>query len=724
MEKTSIGNTRFTVTSRAVVCLVLALITIVAYWQVYRFDFVNYDDDRYVFQNSYVNTGLKSENIVWAFKTMHTSNWHPVTWISLMVDAQVFGLNAGGYHVVNLIFHVLNTILIYLVLNAMTGAFWRSAAVAALFALHPLHVESVAWVAERKDVLSTFFMMLTLWSYVRYVKTPGYKTYLPIVLFFILGLLSKPMLVTLPFVLLLMDYWPLRRFSLDLKAQNVNGGKEETNALTKNIGRLIYEKLPLFGLTVASIIVTIAAQKYEIITMQYLPIPLRISNALVSYYGYLAKTIWPIPLAVLYPHPEAVPTWQMLGASVLLFTITALAVRTARRHPYFLVGWLWYLGTLVPVIGLVQVGVQSMADRYTYAPLIGIFITVVWLLAEYTDRLEYKKYILSAISIIMTGFLITVTSTQLDHWKSSNALFSHALSVTKNNYVMHNNMGALLASQGNMQESMSHYNEALKIRPDDLEVNYNLGNLFLRQGKYTDAIPYYQQAIRSKPAFAPAHNNLGIAFGQSGDQENALAQFREGVGLDPGFQEAQNNLKKALAKQEKPKEIVIPKTSATTATSDVNTVEGEVAAGVSFVKKGDLVGSMNHFRNALKLDPNHYEANVHMGLSLAYTQKFEEAIRHFRKAIQINPRMPEVYNSLGVALANTGKMDEAITQLKKAIRLNPKFAKAHNSLGVILAKKGNLDEGISHLQEAVRLQPDFQEARKNLDIVQSMKARN
>jgi tetratricopeptide (TPR) repeat protein len=718
MKKTSLRNSSFAVSRGAVICLALALMTVAAYWQVTTFDFVSYDDDRYVLQNPHVNTGLKPENITWAFKSMHMSNWHPLTWLSLMLDAQLFGLHAGGYHVVNLLFHIFNTLLIFIALNAMTGASWRSAAVAALFALHPLHVESVAWVAERKDVLNTFFMMLTFFSYVRYVRTPGYKTYLPIVFFFALGLLAKPMVVTLPFVLLLLDYWPLKRFALDAGAKPLKYGVKAT---AKKMGRLIFEKLPLFGLTAISVVVTLSAQRVEIVTMQYLPVSLRISNALVSYCGYLAKALWPIPLTVLYPHPEFIPPWQTIGATTILVTITALAVRTVQRHPYFLVGWFWYLGTLVPVIGFVQVGVQSMADRYTYIPLVGVFIAAVWLISDFTDRPGYKKYLLPAFCTAIAGFLFTVTWTQLGHWRNSKALFSHALSVTKNNYVMHNNMGALLAIQGNMQDSIFHYNEALKIRPDDLEANYNLGNLLLRQGKFNDSIPYYGEAIRSKPDFAPAHNNLGIALGQSKDLERAVEQFREAVRLDPGYQEARNNLKFALARLEKPKEIVLPKTSAETAKTDRETAEEEVKAGVSLATKGDLVGAINHFKEALKLNPNHYDANVHLGLSLSLKQNYDEAIVHFRKAIQINPKGPQIYNSLGVALANTGKIDEAISQLKKAIQIDPNFAKAHNSLGVILARMGKIDEGLSHLQKAVRLQPNYEEARKNLEIVQSIK---
>jgi tetratricopeptide (TPR) repeat protein len=718
MQSIVVERSPFTAPRWAVITLLLVLITLAAFWQVYQFDFVNYDDDRYVFHNPHVNTGLKPKNITWAFQTMHTGNWHPLTWLSLMLDGQFFGSHAGGYHTVNLFFHLLNTLLVYMVLQTMTGAPWRSAAVSALFAVHPLHIESVAWISERKDVLSTFFMLLTLLAYVRYTRRPSCRTYLPVVIGFALGLLAKPMVVTLPFILLLMDYWPLKRFGHDTGSIPQTEGKSPT----KTIGQLLYEKLPLFGLTILSIIVTLSAQRAEIITMQYLPLSFRMSNALVSYGEYLTKTIWPLPLAVLYPHPERILLWQTIGSAAALAIITAAVVRTARSYPYLLVGWLWYLGTLVPVIGIVQVGVQAMADRYTYIPLIGLFIAAVWLLSDWTDRAVYRKYILPAFGIAVILLFFVLTRTQVGHWRNSQALFSHALSVTKSNYVMHTNMGALLALQGNGQDAISHYQQALKIRPGDPETNYNLGNILMRQGKFKEAIPYFQKTLQSKPAYAAAHNNLGIAFGQSGDHERALEHFREAVRLDPDYTEAKGNLAYALAQAGNPKSNRPENAPAEPTQDNRKTADGQVKAGTSLVAKGDLAGAIGHFREAVRLNPDHYEANVHLGLSLAHQRNFAEAIPFFRKAIQINSKRPEIYNSLGVALANTGKIEEAIGYLKKAIQVDPDFAKAHNSLGVILAKSGKIDEALSHLQEAVRLQPDYPEAKRNLEIVQSIKA--
>lgn len=700
--------------------LALTLATLAAYWPVYQFGFVNYDDNRYVFENSRVQAGLSLENAVWAFHSLEVSNWHPLTWLSLMLDAQLFGLEAGGYHVINLLFHLLNTLLLYIVLSGMTGLPWRSAAVAVLFALHPLHVESVAWIAERKDVLSTFFLLLTIWAYTRYVRRPGLKTYFLVALFFALGLTSKPMVVTLPFILLLLDLWPLRRISPAGRCS-----REGMNGTANRWARLILEKLPLFALTVLSVAVTLLAQQSEIAAMQRLPLSLRISNALVAYCGYLAKTLWPHPLAVLYPHPEFIPAWQATGAAALLAVLTILAVTARRRHPYVLVGWLWYLGTLVPVIGLVQVGVQAMADRYTYIPLIGIFIAAVWLVSEWAAQRDYLKSPLAVIGSAIAGLFFMLTSSQLNHWQNSQTLFSNALSVTQNNYVIHNNMGAFMASQGKLDEATAHYRAALRIRPDNSETHYNLGNLLLRQGKLREAIPHYEEALSYKPDLISACNNLGIAYAQAGEQAKAVEQFRAVLKRDPDHQQARGNLALALESLKKASEAVPPHAAAPVRSNPPAVEESEesLAAGISLAKKGDLVGAIDHFRKTLQYNPDHYEAHVHLGLSLAMQRNLDEAIPHFRKAIILDPKRPEPYNSLGVALANTGKIDEGITQLQEAIRINPDFAKAHNSLGVVLAKSGRIDEGLSHLREALRLQPDYNEAARNLEIVQGLKGR-
>ncbi|MGV8056492.1 MAG: tetratricopeptide repeat protein [Smithellaceae bacterium] len=709
-----ISNNKINNRSIACVSLILVVLILSAYWPVKNFDFVDYDDDKFVTQNSHVTTGLKLDNIKWAFTSAHADNWMPLTWLSFMLDAGVSNMNPAYFHMSNLLLHILNTILLFMVLGRMTGSLWKSAFVSVLFAVHPLHVESVAWITERKDVLSTFFMMLTIWAYVQYVKNPDYKRYALTFVLFACGLMSKPMLVTLPFVLLLLDYWPLRRFSI-LFAEEKRNNKSAAQLFVS----VVYEKIPLFLLSAAVVIITIAAQKQEIIIRQVIPIYLRIENAFISYCHYILMTVWPGSLAVLYPYPEVIPLWQISAAVGALILISGLALYKARQFPYFIVGWLWYLGTLVPVIGFIQVGVQSMADRYTYIPLIGLFIVIVWGFYDLTSRLAYKKYIRASVSVIVVALLLIVALSQVKYWKDSKALFNRAIAVTNNNYVMHCNMGVLLTKQGNIQDALLHYDAALKIKPNDADTNYNYANLLAMQGKLDEAVGHYIVAIKSSPALAPAHNNLGIAYARSANQEKAIEQFREAIKLDPDYVEAKNNLKTALAQREEIKKLQANNNPDNKVI--INTVQGQTKAGTDLLKKGDLDGAINHFKEVLKLDPNNLNAHISIGLALGYKQNFAEAATHFRRAIEISPKTYEAYNSLAVALAYTGKIDEAIVALKKAIEINPKFVKAYNTLGVIMAKTGKVDEGISYLREALRLDPNYAEAKKNLDLLLSMK---
>jgi len=692
---------------------VLIVLTLITYWQVNNYDFVNYDDDKYITGNQYVKTGLNLDNVEWAFKSMYAGNWHPLTWISLMTDAQLFGLNAGYYHLTNLFLHILNTLLLLFILYKMTGALWRSALVAALFALHPLHVESVAWVTERKDVLSMFFMLLTLWAYINYIQKPDFKRYLLIFVAFAMGLMSKPMLVTLPFVLLLLDYWPLERYSMQ------NNTNIDSALVTKKVLVLIYEKIPLFLLAGLFIALTIVAQKAEIDLMQSIPMTLRVGNALVAYCGYIFKMFWPVSLSVLYPYSAEIPLWKISLSVILLSTVSGIAIYTIKKRPYLAVGWFWYLGTMVPVIGIVQVGVQSMADRYTYIPLIGLFIMLVWFLSDALEKIPYKKYISATVSVIIVLLLMTLSWSQLKYWKNNYELFTHTLEVTENNYTMHCNLAVLLAGKGDSKAAEFHYMEALKIKPDDKDTNMNYGTLLVRLGRLEEAIELFIAAIKTKPDFAEAYNSLGIAYVQRGDRLKAMEQFSAAVKINPDYQDAQNNLKMAML-QNQAKESASTK-QAVDISSNITTFSGRMMAGTSLMQNGDLNGAIQHFQEALKIEPGNLNAHVSIGLALGYKRNFDGAISHFRTAIKINPRIPEIYNSLAVALAYTGKTDDAIVQLKKALEINPRFAKAHNTWGVLLAKAGKIDEGIDHLRKAIAIDPEYAEAKKNLELVLSMK---
>ena len=705
-----------------IIYLFLVLITLAVFWQVHSFDFVRYDDDKYVTENRHVQSGLTKNSIFWAFTSIDENNWHPLTWLSHILDYLLYGPNPAGHHLTNLFLHIINTLLLFFILKRMTGFNWRSAFVAALFAIHPLHVESVAWVAERKDVLSTLFFMLTLLSYVNYVKRPRFYQYVAALLFFILGLMSKPMLVTLPFVLLLLDFWPLGRLQFGKSILNTSPTSLQTtpsvDAKNYNIG-LIIEKIPLFILSAASIGITLYAQWTGIAPIQSLPVGTRISNALVSFISYMVQMIWPVNLAVFYPYLDVIPVWQVGGSILLLIMITLIALRSVRRCPYVMTGWLWYLGTLVPVIGLVQVGNQSMADRYTYIPMIGLFMIIAWLVPDLLAKWRYNHIALAASATFVIAVLMTVSILQVRHWRDSATLFEHALSVTKNNYVMHNNLGASLAEKGKYGDAVLHYTEALRIKPDDFESRYNLANALARQGKLEESLSQYAEALRIQPDAAAVHNNMGIALSYLGRTDEAVIHFREALRIKPEFHDAELNLKTALNRQVKPRQN-IPEI-ANKQPADLKSAEGRMQVGLSLFQKGRLDEAIPEFEEALRLNPNIAAAHISLGLIMAQKRNFDKAIHHFRMAIQIKPDLPEAHNSLGVALTYKGQLDEAITQFEEALLINPRFAKAHNSLAVALAQKGRTDEAIDHLRKALKIQPDYEEAKKNLDIMLNVK---
>jgi tetratricopeptide (TPR) repeat protein len=543
----------------------LVVSTLAVYWPVGSHEFVGYDDDGYVTENPRVKRGLTIDNIVWAFRSNQKSNWHPLTWLSHMLDVQLFGMNAGAHHMTSVFFHILNSLLLFAVFRKMTGRVWPSGFVAAMFALHPLHVESVAWIAERKDVLSTFFWMLTLWSYARYTVFPDIRRYLPVAGFFLLGLMAKPMLVTLPFVLLLLDYWPLKRLRFNAQDHQISESHQRLPAL-----QLFMEKMPLFFLSLLSCVITFLVQQKTgaLASIELQPLSLRIANALISYVKYIQKMIWPDNLAVLYPYPPSISGWYTIGALVMLGGITFLAVRYAKKFPWLMVGWLWYLGTLVPVIGFVQTGVQAMADRYTYLPAIGLFIIAAWGGPRIAAGWCYKTKALSIASAALFIFFMTASRSQVRYWHDSLSLFNHALATTSDNYVMHNNLGFELALKGYTDEAIKHYREALAIHPDFEAAHINLGVALRRQGRVDDSIKYYYAVLSVRPGYAGVHHNLGISMLHKGRIDQAISHFQEALRIKPDDAEVYNSL------------------------------------GAAMVSKGKIKEAMASFRQALRIDPD------------------------------------------------------------------------------------------------------------------------
>lgn len=502
----------------AIICGLLMAAILLVYCRVINHEFVNYDDDLYVTENSTVQKGITWEGIKWAFRFNKVGYLHPLSWLSHMLDVQLFGMVPGRHHLISVLFHLANTILLFMVFNRMTGAVWRSAFVAILFGVHPINVESVAWVAERKSVLSTFFWMLTIYGYIRYVEQPGVLRYLWILLFYILGLMAKPVIVTLPFVLLLLDFWPLDRIAPRTRS-GADPRKPTAGILTAfqtNISnRLIIEKLPLFALSLVTIFLSSVSIERLGISLSYetKPISLRLSNAVISYVNYLGKVFWPSDLTFIYPYPRTLPTLQIIGSAFILLCITIGVLIKLRKVPFWGVGWFWYLGTLIPVIGLVQAGFwPAMADRFAYLPAIGLFIIVAWGISGLLENWHSKKKLLSAAAAGAIILLMTATWVQVGFWQNSLTLFSHAVEITENNYMAHN----------------------------------NLGNIYFRQGKLDLAVKHYSEALRINPGFALAHNNMGAAMLRSGKIEEALFHFRQATILEPGNIDAQRNLNKVL----------------------------------------------------------------------------------------------------------------------------------------------------------------------------------
>jgi len=631
------------------ICLFLFIVILAVYWRITSHEFINYDDGLYVTENLNVQAGLTLESIKWAFTTDHAANWHPLTWLSHMLDIEIHGLNPMGHHLTNLQIHIVNSILLFLVLKMMTGALWQSSFVAALFALHPLHVESVAWVAERKDVLSTFFWILSMWAYVRYVRHPEKKRYFLLILFFILGLMAKPMLVTLPFVLLLLDFWPLSR--LQPTAQ------ENSYSSYKSLKPLIVEKLPLFLLAAVSSFVTFFVQQHggAIRSLEAVPMSPRIANALFSYLSYLGKTIWPQNLALIYPYPSISMTWQIVLSAPLLIFISLLFIRLARNFPYVVTGWLWYIGALVPVIGLVQVGNQSMADRYTYIPLIGIFIIISWGMTDIFSRWRNQKPLLAMLAGLTIALSIACTFLQAQNWQNSTTLLKHAINVTHNNSMAHYTFGQALDQQGRLEEAVLQYNKALHIRPEFAMAHNNLGAALSRKGKLKEAIYHFNEAVNINPDYAKAHNNLATVLLTQGRFEEALSHYREAIMINPEDEYTRKNLANFLSNQ------------------------------------GRINEALPHYNKVLLFNPEDYDTHYKLGRILVKQEKVNEAMSHFAEAIKLNPDFAEVYNEAGIILVRLGQFNKANAFFSKAIQIKADYTEAKNNL-LILKKMMQPDE--------------------------------
>jgi protein O-mannosyl-transferase len=734
------------------ISVLLAAATLLVYYPVGRFQFVNLDDPLYVSSNAHVQKGLSLGGLAWAFATGHGGNWHPLTWFSHMLDAQLFGPGPAGPHLVNLLFHVANTLLLFGLLRRLTGAAWRSALVAALFALHPLHVESVAWISERKDVLSGFFFLLTLWTYGKYVTgaqgraakiaaqvpeptsniqhptsnaqgrglarsqgilhLPASICYLLSLVLFALGLMSKPMLVTVPFVLLLLDYWPLGRMQ---KAEGE--GQRDVSRITYHVSRflpLLVEKFPFFLLSAISCVVTFIVQKKggAVQSLSQMALRPRLENTPVAYARYLGKMLWPADLATPYARAEHWPLIQVLLAVGLLIGLSIGAVWLSRRWRFVGTGWFWFVGMLVPVIGLVQVGEQSMADRYTYLPLIGLFIILVWGAAAACERWHLPQVVcLGGAGLVLVACAVQARR-QVDTWRDSEVLYKHNLAVTRNNWLAAYNLGWWLDEQKRFDEAVFYYRKAFEMEPRNPDPLNNIGVALVAKKQYAEAIPYFERALKAEPGFVEAHNNIGKALEELGKLDEAISEYRLVLAKKPEHVSALNNLGNTLVRKGQFAEAVPYYEAALRAKPDQEAAHYGLAGALARLGRPDE--AIPHYQLALQRNPNSASAHSDLGLVLARKGDLDGAIQQFREAVRCKPDDPEVLCNLGRTLAGRQKLVEAIPLYLQALRIAPTNANAHGALGLALATAGKLDEALPHFQEAVRFAPDNPSAHFNL----------
>ncbi len=718
-------------------CVALGMLTAGVYVRVLGSDFVNYDDPVYVTDNKQLQKGLTWENIRWAFTSRYASNWHPLTWLSLMADYELFGLKPAGYHAVNLAFHVANTLFLFLVLLGLTGCFWESIFAAAVFGVHPLHVESVAWIAERKDVLSGLFWLLTTWAYAAYVRRArlsgeawrgGARWYVAAVVLFALGLMAKPMLVTLPLVMLLFDWWPFKR----------------------RFGRkTILERLPFVVMAVISSMITLMVQQEwgSVVALERLSVGVRICNALVSYVAYIIQTILPTGLAVYYPHPETFVVWEVAGAVLILAALTAVVFVFARRRGYLAVGWLWYLGTLVPVIGLVQVGSQSRADRYMYIPMVGLLIAAVWGIGEVVRRRRAWEVVTAVCCVIFIAAFAVGTWVQTGYWRDSRTLWTRALNVTRDNCVAHLNFGNVLLKEGKMKEAEGQYRKAVEIYGDYTEGHFNLAlalelekeydeaikeyrtalrlnerhwkarfhlaNALSAKGKVDEALAEYEKAIKLRPDDIEVLNNFGLALVQKGRFKEAIGYYEKALAIDENSAEVLNNLGNALVKEKRFDEAVEKFEKIIRIKPDFK--EGYYNLANTLRQMGKDAQAEPYYRKAIELNPEDIDSQYGLGIVLMAQGRHKEAEPYFKRCIELDKNFAQGYYNLGLVFVNAGETDKAIEQFRQVLRIHPNDAEMHCNVGILLESTGRLDEAIAEFRRATELSPTLQRAKEHLD---------
>jgi tetratricopeptide (TPR) repeat protein len=690
------------------VCLALAALGLIAWWPVTANSFINYDDPDYITKNPFVSQGLTLDGLIEAFK-FHSANWHPLTWLSHMLDVTLFGQEAGWHHLVSALLHTVNGLLLFALLHSLTGSLWQSALVAALFTLHPLRVESVAWAAERKDVLSVCFWLLTMCAYVRHARQPSPQRMALVCFLYLLGIMAKPMVVTLPFALLLLDFWPLRRMPLP-------PGKSLADwpAWRRSLAPLVLEKMPLFILSALACVVTLFAQKSgnAIQSLDKIPLTLRTGNAIHSVARYLGKLFWPDNLSIYYPMPDALSWPPVLFSLAVIAFISYFAVRRLATAPWLAFGWCWFLGTLFPVIGLVQVGTQAFADRYTYIPSIGFFVAVVWSVSEFTAKWPRRAWFAWVGGVALLVTCLSATWKTIPNWRDSETLFSQALPKNYQNVVVTMILGNAYFEAGKLDEAIEQYVAALKIRPRYAEAHFNWGNVLGRRQQWPEAIQHYEEAIQINPGHVDARLNLANALAESGRSPEAIALLNALLKQHPKEYRAHNNLGNALAAQGQWAEAIEHfKQALKLHPANVETLNNW---GNALADQGNLQAAEGLYLEAMKRNPSDARTRNELGRLYAELNRLPEAIKQYSEALRLNPAFVEAHLNYGLALAVDRQFEAAAAHFKEALRLRPNSAEAHNNLGYILTEEGKARSAAAHYAEAVRLKPTLAPALNSL----------
>jgi tetratricopeptide (TPR) repeat protein len=696
------------------VCGLLALAVALAFGRTVGYGFVNYDDNVFVYENPQIKTGFNGKSMAWAMTNNCGSVWGPLTWLSYIADWRLYGPKAGGFHLTNVLLHGATSVCLFLALRRLTDATWPSALAAALFAVHPLRVESVAWVAERKGLLSGLFFVLTLWAYAGYARRPfSWWRYLAVAVMFALGLLAKAAAVTFPFVALLLDYWPLGRMG------SVAGGGEgeatpAVSARRTTVGQLVLEKIPLLAVAAVFSAVTFLTHFSGARFLETRPLFTRVGYALVSYMAYVGQLFWPANLVVLCPDPGAsLAHWKIAAAALGLIGVTGALVACWRRYPYLIVGWLWYLGMMVPVSGLVQrLGNQGMADRYTYLPQIGLCLALACTAAKWSRSSRKGRLAGSLVSVGILTSLMGCAWWQTTYWRDSETLWRRALDCNLPSAKAHNNLGTALLDRGRLDEADSHFRQALELDPAYADAYHNLGETLLRRGRFGAAVLQYRKALQFDARLVKAHLSLGAALAYSGRLDQSIAQYRAALAIDPGLLDAHVGIAAGLLDQGRLHEAEIQCRKALQiqpGETRARSMLGKALAGQT--ADGDPVARI---RKLVESKPNDAEAHGSLARILALQGNIDEAIQHYQKALEIKPNQAEIQNNLGNTLIRQHRFDEAIVHCRRALELRPGYAEAHYNLGNALASKGRVDEAVTHFQKAVEIKPDYAAAHKNL----------